>query len=73
MLDLIETSMDNFPNDKIATLPNCSMVRSEDFTKQFAFQNQEIMVKVLNRTIDVKKRRSLDKSEVSNRTHGVVR
>ena len=73
MLNLIETSMDNFPNDKIATLPNCSMVRSEDFTEQFAFQNQEIKVKVLNRTIDAKKRRSLDDSESSNRTHGVVR
>ena len=73
MLDLIETSMDNFPNDKIATLPNCSMVRSEDFPQQFAFQNQEIKVQVLNRTIDARKRRSLDDSESSNRTHGVVR
>lgn len=73
MLDLIETSMDNFPNDKIATLPNCSMVRSEEFADQFPFQNQEIRVQVLNQTVDVKKRRSLDESDGSNRTHAVVR
>ena len=74
MLDLIETSMDQFPNDKIATLPNCSMVRSEDFDEEFAFQNQEIRVKILNQTVDVKKRRSLDSnSDGSNRTHAVVR
>ena len=36
MLKLIETTMENFPNDDIATLPNVSMVRSETFTKPFA-------------------------------------
>ena len=68
MLDLIETSMDNFPNDQIATLPNCSMVRSEDFTEPFSFHNQEIQVQVMNRT--KLQRRS---SDGSNRTHAVVR
>ena len=45
MLKLIENTMENFPNDDIATLPNVSMVRSQTFEKPFDFTNQELIVR----------------------------